>query len=300
MFNSFLVYLLTFLFFSSSPLFSPSLNSLDYGEIIKLDDSSVFHEKVNNLEYFDISADSLVLMDLDKESLILDKNSDQVMPIASISKLMAVLVLLNHEDFDLKDIYELDSEDRRIGGRDYLFIGDRVSNEDLLMLSLIASDNTAIIALASSLGLKEEDLVSEMNRRAELMDLKNTRFVDATGLKSGNVSTAREVALLLKESLNYPDIARIIEKADYMVVTEQGREREIISTNYLLRYDHDDRFRIKGGKTGYNLYSGYCLTMAFSVNDRNFISVVLNSSSLKNRFSDTLKIVDKVYNLYNN
>jgi D-alanyl-D-alanine carboxypeptidase len=300
MFNSFLLYLLTFLFFSSSPLFSSPLNSFDHGEIIKLDDSSVFYEKVNNLEYFDISADSLVVMDLDKESLILDKNSYQVMPIASISKLMAALVLLNHEYFNLNDIYELESEDRRIGGRDYLFIGDRVSNEDLLMLSLIASDNTAIIALGSSLGLSEEDLVSEMNIRAELMGLKNTSFVDATGLKSGNVSTAREVALLLKESLNHPEIARIVEKAEHKIVTEQGREREILSTNYLLRYDHDDRFRIKGGKTGYNFDSGYCLTTAFSVNDRNFISVVLKSSSLKNRFADTLKIIDKVYSLYNN
>jgi D-alanyl-D-alanine carboxypeptidase len=300
MFNSFLIYLLSFFFFSSCSLFPLPLNNFDHGEIINLDDSDVFSEKVDNLEYFDISADSLVVMDFDKETLILDKNSDQILSIASISKLMAALVLLDCDNLDLDDIYELEAKDRRIGGRDYLFIGDRVSNEDLLILSLIASDNTAIIALASSLGLSEEELVSKMNDRAKLMGLENTSFVDATGLEAGNVSTAREVASLLKESLNYSEIARILKKAEYKMLTEQGKEREIFSTNYLLEYDQDDRFEIKGGKTGYNFHSGYCLTVLFSMNNRNFISVVLNSSSLKNRFSDTLKIIDKVYNLYNN
>lgn len=268
----------------------------EYGQIIKYKDSQHFTEQLLQFENLQISASSATVMDVQSGSFILEKNSEQVWPIASISKLMSVLVLLEDLKIDLDDTYVLKTSDRRNGGRDYLFQGDEITNKDLLALALISSDNTAVIALISSAGLSEDEFVELMNIKAENLGLNNTVFYDATGLSSANVSTAKEVSFLLKKALNNKIISDLVKNYSYSITTTQGRVKNIKSTNELLDYFNNNQSDVKiiGGKTGFNDSSGYCLGTEFSFKEKKYISVVLNASSLNNRFNDTIKLVNKI------
>lgn len=302
MLYSFIIYIISSLFFSLSPLISPAQANFNYGEIIKINQSNYFLEKKKNIIEPDISASSALVLDVNKDVIILEKNSDQVWPIASISKLMSVLVLLEDFSLDFEDYYKITSSDRRVGGRDYLFVGDEVKVADLLALSLIPSDNTAVVALISYLGLTEDEFVVFMNNKAEDIGLSNTNFKDATGLSSGNVSTARDVSLLIKKSFTKSEIVALVKKYNYTFTTKKGRAFTVVSTNELLnRNRFDDNIEIIGGKTGYNELAGYCLGIKFFLSpNQEFVSVVLNSSSSKNRFNDTQKIIEETKNFYNN
>ncbi len=302
--NSFLIYLITSIFFSSNILPYFSLYIPDSGDIKKIEDSFYYLEQQSKMSDLEISASSAVVFDNRKNIFVLEKNSEQVWPIASISKLVSALVLLDDLNIDLDQYYQLAENDRRFGGRDYLYTGDILKNYDLLALSLIASDNTAIVAMISSLGLSEDDFASLMNKKAINLNLKKTKFYDATGLSPKNVSTAKEVSIIIKKAFENNKIAELLQKNDYSIKTKKNREIKIISTNELLRPTYPSNkedVKIIGGKTGYNDSAGYCLATKFSIkNNFDFISVVLNSSSLKNRFIDTRELLDQTYIFYNN
>lgn len=293
--------ILSYIFFSASWFSSLVASEFDYGQIIKLKDSRHFIELAASVQSLPISASSAAIMDVQNESFLLEKNSDQTWPIASISKLMSVLVLLEDLEIDLDESYVLQAGDHRTGGRDYLFKGEELSRRDFLALALIVSDNTAVIALISSTGRSEEDFVKLMNDKAQNLGLKNTFFRDATGLSPANISTAREVSLLLKRALSHEVVSDLVKKYNYQVTTKQGRVKNIQSTNELLNYSDPEQreLEIIGGKTGYNDLSGYCLGTEFSFQGRKYISVILNASTLSQRFSDTVKLVDRVVDAHN-
>ncbi|MDD3711451.1 MAG: serine hydrolase [Patescibacteria group bacterium] len=300
MFSSILIHLISFFIFSNNIWSQIDWSDFNQGEIIKMEDSQYFSVRMSNIKYPEVSASSFVVLDLVNNYFVLEKNPDEVWPIASISKLMSALVLLDELDIDLDAYYQIRSEDRRVGGRDYLFIGDEVTNRDLLALALIASDNSAISALVSSAGLNEDEFAVLMNKKARQMGMENTSFKDASGLSSKNVSTAREVSLLIKEAFAHEIIADFANKYEYQIITKQGRVKKIVSTNQLLNYNNN-YIKIIGGKTGYNDSSGYCLGLKFLFNNnQELISVVLNSATLKSRFSDTQKIFEDLYGIYNN
>jgi len=302
MFNYFLIHFISFIFFKSGFFSEMDWPKIDYGEIVKISESQYYSQKINQIDQLEISASSAVVMDVKKNIFILEKNSDQVWPIASISKLMSTLIITEDFDLDLEEYYKIKESDRRLGGRDYLFIGDEVKNKDLLALSLIASDNTAVVALISSLGLSEDDFVNLMNKKSEELGLKSTNFKDATGLSPYNVSTAKEVSFLIKRAFTNSEILDLVNNYNYKFFTKQGRVKNIYSTNELLNnFSDNEQLQIIGGKTGYNDLAGYCFGAQFTINNnQEFISVVLNASTLKNRFSDTKKLAQEIYNSYIN
>ena len=302
--------IISFIFFSSSlsggfsdiPLSKTVSANFEQGQIVKITESEYFSQAMLRVDYPEISASSAIIMDLRNDSFVFERDPDKVWPIASISKAMSALVLL--EDFDIgwDSYYKIKESDRRFGGRDYLFLGDEVYLNDLLALALISSENTSVIAMISFLGLSEDDFVEKMNKKAEEMGLKNSAFFDATGLSSKNVSTAREVAIILKRALNNETIRGLVSESDYSFTTRQGKTRQIYSTNDLLKQSSDGllKYNVKiiGGKTGYNDHSGYCLGTKFVLNNnQEFISVILNASSLRNRFVDTQKLLEKLAEL---
>lgn len=301
MMSSFLFTLLSFFIFSNNFLGQIDFLGSDYGQVNKIIQSDYFLEIKNNLSYPQISASSFAVLDLNSNNFILEKEADKVWPIASISKLMSALVLLEDFDIDLDSIYKIKKEDRRVGGRDYLFLGDEVKKYDLLALALIASDNTAISALVSSTGLEESDFIDLMNKKSRSLGLRDTFFNDPTGLSSKNISTAKEVAILIKEAFKKEEIINLVAREEYKFTTEQGRTRSIVSTNELLYSSSNNNIKIIGGKTGYIELSGYCLGTKFSFNNnQEFISVILNATTLKNRFADTNNILESIYSFYNN
>jgi len=187
-------------------------------------------------------------------------------------------------------------DDRREGGRIFLFDGDRVTIKTLLNTSLVGSANTATIALVHALGLSEQEFVKKMNIKAEELELKNTYFVDPIGLSSDNISTAREVASLLEQTLANEIIQKIVSQQKYILKTKQGKQRLVESTDQLLKQKNG--YEVIGGKTGYLGVAGFCFTGQFKQDEHEIISVVLDSSGVDLRFTETDELVSWVFENY--
>jgi len=250
------------------------------------------------IQDIEISAYSAAVLDIKDKLFIFEKNSNDRLRIASITKLMTALVFLdNNPGWD--QIYEIKREDRREGGKIYLYLGDKVTVKNLFYAMLVGSDNSATIALIHSAGLSEADFVAKMNEKAKSLGLLQTRFVDPVGLSNSNVSTAREVALLAQAALAQSEINQAVatEKTEFSTVA--GVSKAIESTDALLNNFSDNNIRIVGGKTGYTDLAGYCFVAKFiDANQHEIISVVLNTPSETDRFKQTAKLVRWIYDSY--
>ncbi len=226
-----------------------------------------------------------------------EKNSFEIQPIASITKLMTALVVLDLKP-NWEKIYEIERSDRREGGRIYLYLGDKVKIKDLFSLSLVGSANTATAALVSSLNLSEEEFVKLMNDKAKDLGLTNTSFKDPVGLSVENLSNAREVTLLAKSALSKVEISETLKMDKIIFTTLQGQKREVDSTDILLNEDFTSELEFLGGKTGYIPEAGYCFVAKFKQQDKGEIIVsVLNSENKSSRFQDALNLANYIYHI---
>lgn len=214
-----------------------------------------------------IQAQAALVLDLSAGGLpLFQKNPDEVRPIASISKLLAMLVVVEHK-LDLEGESTITESDARLtarGAKSRLLTGMTFKNRDLLHAALMASDNRAVVALGRAVGLAAPELAAEMTKKARALGLKKTTFGDPTGLDYRNVSTPREVIAMLQAALKNPVIAQVSRTSDY-VVRSLGKRRTAIeygNTDLLLR---SSRHVVHGGKTGYNDRAGYCLVVAARV-----------------------------------
>lgn len=254
--------------------------------------------KNNPVNEIEISSVKGMVIDAETDEILFAKNADTKTPIASISKLMTALVFLDNNP-GWETIYQLKPEDRRDGGKIYLYTGDRVYVKDLLNLSLTASANTATIALVKSTGLSEFEFVEKMNQKAREMGLVNTSFLEPVGLSAYNVSTAREVAKVLKEALEHEEISNALLASSYEFYTLDKRHKIAYNTDLLLK-DLDENLVMEGGKTGYTDLAGYCFVSKIANKDGNnpVISVVLDDVDHYSRFSEVEKMAKWAYSNY--
>jgi D-alanyl-D-alanine carboxypeptidase len=246
----------------------------------------------------EIYASSSYAFDRDSGTVLSEDNADEVRPIASISKLMTAYVFLSNNP-DLDKIYELKKSDIKVGGKSYVYPGDQVKLKDLFYLTLIGSDNTAATALAGSLGMTEDEFVAKMNKQADDFGLQKTRFKDISGLSNGNISTAKEVAVMAKRCLANPQVRDTTIEENYEFSTVGGRNVKVQSTDALLSVFPVDGINIIGGKTGHTDAAGYCFVGEFTNPDRHkIISVVMGTDSDAERFNQTKKLIKWVYNNY--
>lgn len=250
---------------------------------------------VGNLE---ISATSSAVIDCKSDAVLFGKQKDQIWPIASITKLAAALVFLEHNP-GWETIYQIKAEDKQEGGRIYLFTGEKVKVKDLFYFSLVGSDNTAAMALVRSTGLSDEEFINKMNEKARALGLNNTHFDDPVGLSSGNMSTAKEIAALAGAAFANEDISGASLTKAYEFETLEGRNKKINNTDGLLDIFPQNGIKILGGKTGYIEASGYCFVGKFADHSGNeIISVVLGADSYNARFAQTKEMVEWVYENY--
>ncbi len=256
---------------------------------------SIEKESVFKIVNFDLAAENGAILDCRSHDLIFEKRPDRPWPIASITKLFTAYVFLDYNPgWDV--IYEMKASDKREGGKIYLFTGDRVKIKDLFYSALVGSDNTAAAALVSSTGMSEEEFIGKVNEKIKNLGLKNTIIVDAAGLKDGNVSTAREIAIFANVALKSEEINQASLSKKYEFATEQGRKKVISSTNELLNIFPEQDISILGGKTGHINASGYCLVSKFrNSSGKDIVAVVLGANSEAGRFSETKKLVDLYY-----
>lgn len=270
------------------------INSLPVvADVVK--DENLPPVKNDKADDYNLKSGKAALMDCESGEIIYNKDSDKKVAIASITKLATALVFLKNNP-KLDSVYEVKKEDRIEGGMLHLRVGDLVEINDLLNLSLVASDNMATMALVNASGMSVRDYIKAMNDFAKENGLNNTSFEDAIGLDSGNVSTAVDVAKLANLAFANEKITEVVAQKSYAFKTKNGRAVTAQSTDILLNQKSDGDVRIIGGKTGFTNLAGYCFVGKF-VDEKNnsVISVILDDSEKSSRFYQAKGLAEWAY-----
>lgn len=236
---------------------------------------------------FETTADKLILYNLNDNKVLFEENADEKAPIASLTKIMTTILAI--EKNDLTKTVEITNEMIQVP-YDYvvvnLRVGQRLSLEELLYLTMLPSGADAAQALAVATGGSLSGFVEMMNQKASDLGLSNTHFNNAMGEDENNYSTARDVATLLKYALKNETFKTVFESFSYYSPSLDLRYEKTIEPGSV----------IKGAKTGYTGPAGRCLASTATINDVNYLLVNLNSSSVTamNHVEDALT----VYNYY--
>ena len=219
---------------------------------------------------------------------LFDKNAEMVAPIASITKLMTAMVVLDAQlPMDETVSVAEDDSGTRKRSRSRLSIGMTFSRSDLLKMALMASENRAALALAQSYPGGTAAAVAAMNAKARELGMQDTRFYDPTGLSSDNVSTAHDLAKMVAAARNYVLIQQFSTTATLSLDGVKGRAMRFSNTNPLVRSASWD---IGVSKTGFINEAGRCLVMEAKINQRPVIIVLLNSWGRHTRIGDANRV----------
>lgn len=250
-------------------------------------------------DYLDIkiTAKSAIAVDAQSGKILFKKNENEVLSMASITKLMTALVFLDHNPGWQKEVFTIPS-DRRNGGIIYLNTGEVLTLEKLFKTALIVSDNDSAMALSRLSGLSEEEFIRQMNLKAQKLGLADTHFADPTGLLLANKSTVADIAKLLNYALQNNDIAQTTSTAYYEYEVQKEdykRTVKLRNTDTLLK----SYLNILGGKTGSLEQAGNCLTVKIrGEQNQEILVVVLGSATNSDRFQDVKAITDWVWANY--
>jgi len=215
------------------------------------------------------------------------KNASQVVPIASITKLMTAMVVLDGSPALQAPITITDDDvDYLRGSRSRLHVGSILSRESALLLALMSSENRAANALARHYPGGMPAFISAMNIKAQALGMRDTHFEDPTGLTSNNVSTANDLAKMVVAAHKYPLIREFSTTAEANVDVG-GREMAYRNTNPLVRSASWD---VGLSKTGYISEAGKCLVMQARVADKPVVIVLLDSAGKLTRVGDANRI----------
>ncbi len=246
-------------------------------------------------QFDDISARSYIVID-SSENVLLSKNPDEKMEVASICKLMTTLLTLEQIDsglFSLNDKvvaskYACDAE----GSQAFLDSGSEYSIRDLLKSVIVASANDSAIVLAEAIGGSENNFVKMMNARAKDLGMENTLYANSTGLpQDTQYSTARDTAKLLGAVSEYQIYREDCQIWMDKLVHPSGRETELVNTNRLIKYYPN----CITGKTGFTDEAGYCLSSTAEKNNFHLTCVVLGCEKMSDRFTDSIELYNYTF-----
>jgi D-alanyl-D-alanine endopeptidase (penicillin-binding protein 7) len=234
------------------------------------------------------SANALVL-DANAGEAIYAKGADTVTPIASVTKLMTAMVVLDAgQSLDEPISVDIADVDLLKGSHSRLRLGAELSRREMLRLALMASENRAASSLARHYPGGTEACVAAMNRKAQDLGMTRTRFNDPTGLSSDNVSTASDLALMVKAAAGYDLIRDATTTAShYVEVQPLGTILGFNNTNSLVRAGQWD---IQVSKTGFIREAGKCLVMLATIASRPVIIVLLDSYGRLTRIADAVRV----------
>ena len=229
-----------------------------------------------------------LVVDLVDGHAIYGKNVGHVSPIASITKLMTAMVALD-ADLPLEDTIVIDRADvdqlKHTASR--LGVGTALSRADMLRLALMSSENRAAASLSRAYPGGRETFIAAMNRKAVELGMFSSRFVDSTGLSSENVSTAQDLAKMVKAAYDYPLIRQFTTTPAHAVSTTRGHTLQFRNSNGLVKSPDWD---IGLSKTGYISEAGRCLVMQAKIAARPVVIVLLDSWGKSTRIGDANRI----------
>jgi D-alanyl-D-alanine endopeptidase (penicillin-binding protein 7) len=248
-----------------------------------------------------LSAQSVLVFDQASGQPLLAKNADMQAPIASITKLMtAMLVVDAAQPLDERITITDQDRDTLKGTGSRLAIGATYTRGQLLHLALIASDNRAAHALARTTRGGLDRFVASMNRMARALGMQNTVYVEPTGLSSENRSTAFDLARLANYAYqNYPEIREITSTGSYTlgsqrIVVRKRHHQQVsyrtVAFNNTNRFTRAEDWHVGLSKTGFTNEAGHCLVMQAEVAQRDVIIVLLDAQGRNNRAGDATRI----------
>ena len=235
----------------------------------------------------DIKSNAVLVLDEGNSSVLLSKNADVAMPIASITKLMTALVVLEAQQ-PLDEPIKITNDDRNIdrSGPSRLAVGTVLTRGELLHLALMSSENRAANALGRHYegGLKAA--LAAMNAKAKALGMKRTHFTDTSGLSEGNIASPEDLAKLVIAASKNATIRKFSTDPEEVVMVGHF-PLEYRNTNNLVRKDDWD---IVVQKTGYTQAAGRCLVMKAVINERPIVMVLMNSFGKLTRTADAVRV----------
>jgi len=243
----------------------------------------------------EISASSAMIIDEKSGAILWQKNPQIVRPIASITKLLSALVLLD-QSLDWEKPITIQTSDFTNGGRRYIYSAEEIKTGDLFKAMLVASSNDAAMALVRATGLKTEDFVSLMNAKALSLGMKSSHFAEPTGLSPENQSTVSDVIKLAQVAFSRPIILQTTIQPEFTFqVLNVNRSYTLKNTNKLLT----SYLAVKAGKTGYLEEAGYCLvSLIAGPKGQEIYVAVLGSGSENQRFQEVKALAAWAFDNY--
>lgn len=246
-----------------------------------------------NVDEIKITSKSALLVDYDSETVIFEKNANEKLPIASMTKLASLAVILDYLDKGIikeNDLVTVSEHAASVGGSSaFLDAGSKYKVTDLIKTIVVASANDSTVTLAEFVAGSEEVFVSRMNKMVRELGLTNTNFANSTGLPVDNhYSTAHDMVKIYKQVCNneiYKKYSKIW-MSDF--IHPSGRKTGLVNTNRLVKtFDGLD-----GGKTGYTDKAKFCLTASATRGDTRLVGVIIGSPDSKTRFAEMSKLLN--------
>ena len=236
-----------------------------------------------------LASSKALIINQNTGEVLFAKNTNQPTPIASITKLMTAMVMLDAK-LSQNEVIEISDEDIDYlkGTHSRLTIGTQMTRGEFLQLALMASENRAASTLATHYSGGRAMFVRAMNAKAHLLGMENTHFADPTGLDSENVSTAEDLAKMVQAAYQYAEIRAATTTADRQVYLD-GRTYPVLfkNTNGLVR---EGDWEIGLSKTGFINEAGRCLVMQATIAGEPMIVVLLDSNGKLTRIGDANRI----------
>lgn len=243
------------------------------------------------------TAKSIFVKDRATNKVLYSKEEYSSRPLASITKLMSALVLLERP-------IDWTTTSTAVSGEladNHVYEGEEYTLEDLWNASLVASSNRSIMTLVQASGWEEVAFVERMNQKAAELGMTNTHFFEPTGLDESNVSTASDISILLDEALKNEKIVSTLLKKEYNLdIIGMKADRHIWTTNWLLLgWVPQNTFTILGGKTGYIPAAGYNFTMQVKNDAGKELNVIILGAEVhEERFTEARDVADAIYKAY--
>lgn len=244
-------------------------------------------------EELDLTAKSSILIEASTGEILSEKNSDEKLAPASMTKIMTMLLImesLEKNEYTLDDKVNISTNAASMGGSQvFLEAGSELKVKELLKAIAIASANDAAVAMAEYTAGSTESFVNLMNEKAASLGCTNTTFKNVHGLDAeGHLTTAKDMAIMARELLKYEEILNYSSIYEEFLNKPDGSSTWMVNTNKLIKYYNG----LDGLKTGFTKNAGYCLTATAKRNNMRLISVVMNEPTTEKRSSDTIKLLN--------
>lgn len=245
------------------------------------------------------NAKSAILIERDTGTVLYDKNADEKLSPASMTKIMTLLLIMEaieKGELSTKEKIRTSEYAASMGGSQiFLEPGEQMTTEEMLKGITIGSANDASVAMAERLAGSEEAFVEKMNEKAKQLGLKNTKFQNATGLPvADHYSSAHDMSIMAKELLKYQLITKYTGTYEDYLRENTDKKFWLVNTNRLVKFYPG----VDGLKTGYTSEAKYCLTATAKKGDMRVIAVVFGASTPKERNAQITKMLDYAFSQY--